>query len=158
MSRGGAGARGGVWRRVAAGAALAVLAVACDQTGSAITRIDEAEAEILELTATIAEAVSLETNAEPELGRRRECSLPTHDDGATNALSLRGALPDVDDPIGRASAILVEAGYQLIDSEEELGEGVFGRRDGIRITVVVDAAVDQLAIDAGTGCRPLPRG
>lgn len=138
-------------------AVLALALAGCGQTGAATTRVDQAEAEVVAIVTAIVEAVSLETDEVPEFGRRQPCNLPTQDNGAVSALSLRGALPGIDDPVGRASAVLVAAGYELVDSEEELGEGVFGRRDGIRITVVVDSGVDQLAVDASTGCRALPR-
>lgn len=141
-----------------AGLVLALVLVACGQTGSATTRIDEAEAEVEGIIADIVESTSLDLDVDPEFGSRSSCSLPTGGEGAANALSLRGALPEVDDPIGRASAVLIAQDYELVDSEEEIGQGVFGRRDGIRITVVVDGPTDQLAIDANTGCRPPPGG
>lgn len=143
-------------RRLVVGLAAALLLAACDQTGSATTRIDGAEAEIESIVEDVVEAVSLDVDEVPTVGRRSSCQRLTQDQGAENALSLRADLPDVDDPIGRASAVLVESGYELVDSEEAIGEGVFGRRDGIRITVVVDEPTGQLAIDADTGCRPPP--
>jgi hypothetical protein len=146
----------GTARRWAALGGVALLAVACGQTGSATTRIDAAEVEVETIVEDIVESVSLQTDEEIGVGTRSSCELVTGGAGGSNTLSLRGSLPDVDDPVGRASAVLVEAGYELIDSEEELGEGVFGRRDGIRITVVVDGPTEQLAIDAATGCRPPP--
>jgi hypothetical protein len=34
---------------------------------------------------------------------------------------------------------------------------VFGRRDGIRITVALDPPTSQVSVDASTACRALPR-
>lgn len=138
---------------------LAVLLVAlavsgCGRTGEETTRIDEAEAEVLSLVDDMVEALELPVVEPPTFGRRERCELVTGVGGAASALRLRTPLPSVDDPLGRAAAVLVGGGYQLI--EGQLDEGVFGRRDGIRITVVPDPPTGELAIDAGTGCRPLP--
>jgi hypothetical protein len=145
-------------RRVVAVAGLVLLAVTgvgCGQTGSATTRIDEAEDEIVQLVEAITEAVELEVTLDRPLGSRSRCQAATGA-GASNAITRRGPVPATDEPVGRAAAILLGAGYELVDAPE-LGEGIFARRDGIRITVFVDAPTDQLAIDANTGCRALPR-
>jgi hypothetical protein len=141
------------WRSARLLVAALVLA-ACDTAGSATVRIDQAEDELERLTADIAEAVELEVTAERPLGSRSRCQLPGGREGAANSLSLRGPLPESTDPVGRAAAMLIEAGYELVDSD--LDDGVFGRRDGIRVTVMSDRPTRQLAIDANTGCRPLP--
>lgn len=133
--------------------AAVLLLVGCDATGSATTRIDEAEAEIEAVTAAIADAVGLEVTDEQPLGVRVPCELADGRTGAANSLALSGPVPDVDDPTGRSSSVLVDAGYQLVDAD--LGDGVFGRRDGIRITVVADHPTGQLRIDANTACRRL---
>jgi hypothetical protein len=136
--------------------ALALTLAGCGRTGEATTRIDQAEAEIDELVDAIVEATGLEVTQERELGARQRCQQVTGDEGASNSRSVRGPLPPGDDPVGPGAGVLVGAGYELVDSPE-LGEGVFGRRDGIRVTVFVDAPTQQLAVDANTGCRPLPR-
>lgn len=134
---------------------LVVLAtVGCGRTGDATTRIDEAEQEIEVLVGELVAITGLEPTRSTDLGGRERCQLVTGRSGAANAMSRAGPLPDVDDVLGRASAMLVEAGYDLVD-DGDLQNGVFGRRDGIRITVVVYPARDELAIDAATGCRPI---
>ena len=135
-------------------AAVVVLLVGCDATGGATTRIDEAEVEIEAVTAAIADAVGLEVTDEQPLGARVPCELADGGTGAANSLALSGPVPDVDDPTGRSSSVLVDSGYQLVDAD--LGDGVFGRRDGIRITVVADHPTGRLRIDANTACRRLP--
>lgn len=146
-----------VSRRARMLVAVAALAVAaCGQTGGETTRIDQAETEVTQILDDIAEQLQIDADEVDEFGQPNPCELVTTGTGWSNNVSLRTEVPDVDDPIGRSSAVLVDAGYQLVDSEEELGEGVFGRRDGIRITVVLDHATDELAIDAHTGCRPAP--
>jgi hypothetical protein len=141
-------------RALTYGLVAAVLLAGCSQAGSATTRIDQAEDEIELVSARIVEEVGLEVTVDRPLRSRSRCQLAGGRDGASNALSLRGPIPALDDPIGRAAATLIESGYELIDSD--IGEGVFGRRDGIRITVIVDLPTQQLAIDANTGCRPQP--
>jgi hypothetical protein len=140
---------------VVAAVLAAVVLSACGQTGGATTRIDEAEVEIEQLVEAITAAVDLEVTLDRPLGTRQRCTLPTGE-GASNSITRRGPLPDVEEPVGRAAALLLEAGYELVDAPD-LGEGVFGRRDGIRVTVFVDAPTQQLAIDANTACRALPR-
>jgi hypothetical protein len=137
---------------IAVVAAAAVLA-GCD-TGSATTTIAEAETEIEELTADIADAVGLEVSSETPLGQRSRCSLVTGAEGASNDVGLVGPQPATDDPLGRAAALLAEVGYDLVDADLD-DPAVFGRRDGIRITVVAESATDRLVIDGATGCRPL---
>ena len=136
------------------GSVLVGALTGCEQAGSATTRIDQAEVEIEELVDRIVAEIGLEVTSDVPLGSRRPCQQRGLGEGASNALSRRGPLPDIDDPVGRSAAILVEAGYELVDSD--LDAGVFGRRDGIRITVVEDAPTAELAIDANTGCRPFP--
>jgi hypothetical protein len=127
----------------------------CGRAGEETTRIDEAEVEIVEVVDAIVEAVALDVAREEQLSSRVGCELVTTGEGASNEIGRYGPMPQVDDPVARASAVLVEHGYELRDSDLE--EGVFGRRDGIRITVVADRATGELAIDANTGCRPLPQ-
>ncbi len=134
--------------------ALAVGAsTACGPTGEATTRIGAAEAEVEAVVDELIEVLELEVTDEQAFGARTPCDLPTAGEGASNTMSLRGPLPEVDDPLGRVSAVLDRDGYELVDGELE--EGVFGRRDGIFITVALDAPTDQLLLDASTGCRPV---
>jgi hypothetical protein len=133
---------------------LALAVVGCGQTGEATTRIDEAEAEIEALTAEIVELMELEVTVDRPLGRRERCELVTGAPGASNRLSVRGPIPDVDDPLGRAGAVLSRNGYELIGGDRP--DEVFGRRDGIRITAAIDPPTGQVSIDAVTACRALP--
>ena len=134
---------------------LAAALAGCDRTGEATTRIDEAEEEIVALTDEIIDLMELEVTVEEPLGRRGRCELVTGNPGATNRLSARGPIPDVDDPLGRAAAVLSRNGYELIDGDRP--DEVFGRRDGIRITVAIDPPTSQVSVDASTACRALPR-
>ncbi len=139
------------WRVARLPLAAGVLA-SCGTTGGATIRIDQGEDELERLSAAIAEAVELDVTAERPLGYRTRCELPGGRNGAANSLSLWGPVPEVTDPVGRSAAVLVDAGYELVDSD--LREGVFARRDGMRVTVMIDRPTRQLAIDAHTGCRP----
>ncbi|MFW5934148.1 MAG: hypothetical protein ACOCT8_05410 [Actinomycetota bacterium] len=136
------------------GALALVLALAgCGRTGEATIHYDEGRAELEGLLDDLEEAMELEVLNHRPFGPPEPCDLPTADDGATSSSSVQARIPAVDDPIARASAVLVDAGYDLTD--EGLDEGVFARRAGMRITVEVDRAVEQLLIDASTGCRPV---
>lgn len=142
-------------RQGVAAASLACLLVACGQVGGATTRIDAAEEEVERIVDAITDEIGLQVTFAQPLGSRARCELATGE-GASNTLARRGPLEGTVDAIDRAASILVDRGYELVASPD-LGEGVFGRRDGIRITVFVDVPTRQLAIDAATGCRPLPR-
>lgn len=141
-------------RTVLLGALALVLVLAgCGRTGEATIHYDEGRAELEGLLVDLEEALELEVIDRSGFPPPEPCDLPTADDGATSSSSVQARIPEVDDPIERASAVLVEAGYDLTD--EGLDEGVFARRAGMRITVEVDRAVEQLLINASTGCRPL---
>lgn len=131
-----------------------VLLAACSRLGEETIRIDEAEEEIVRLTDEIVAAIDLEVTSARTLGPRERCELVTTDTGAANRVGFRGPIPAGVPVLERAAAILTDAGYQLVpgDSEDEL----FGRRDGLRITVLVDRPASQVAIDGNTACRPLP--
>ena len=145
-------------RRGTAGALVLVVLLAgsaCARVGEATIRIDQAEEEIVRLTDEIAAAVELEVTSASPLGPRDRCELVTTGQGASNRVSLRGPIPDGVPVLERGAAILTEAGYQLVPGESE--DEVFGRRDGLRITVVLDRPAGQVAIDGNTACRPLER-
>ena len=145
---------GGCARSVVVAGLLSLIISGCGQIGSATTRIDAGEAELEALVAEVVEAVSLEVTTERPFGSRSGCTLVNNAPGASNRLSLGGPLPEIDDVLGRSTAVLAAAGYEIIEGNRS-GE-VFGRRDGLRITVVEDGPTGQLAIDAATGCRALP--
>ncbi len=132
-----------------------VLLSACARGGEATIRIDQAEDEIVRLTDEIAAAVGLEVTSASPLGPRERCELVTTGQGASNRVSLRGPIPDGVPVLERSAAILTDAGYQLVPGESE--DDLFGRRDGLRITVVLDRPTGEVAIDGNTACRPLGR-
>lgn len=133
---------------------LLVLLSACSRLGEATIRIDEAEAEIVRLTDEIVDATDLEVTSARTLGPREGCELVTPGEGAANRVSFRGPIPEGVPVLERAAAILTEAGYQLVPSGDD---EVFGRRDGLRITVLIDRPAGEVAIDGNTACRPLER-
>lgn len=141
--------------RVAALTLVLVLLSACARFGEATIRIDQAEDEIVRLTDEIAATVELEVTSASPLGRRDRCELVTTGQGASNRVSLRGPIPDGVPVLERSAAILTDAGYQLVPGESE--DELFGRRDGLRITVVLDRPAGEVAIDGNTACRPLER-
>lgn len=143
--------RAATWLGVAV---LLVLASACSRLGEATIRIDEAEGEIVRLTDEIVAASDLEVTSARTLGPRERCELVTPGEGAANRVSFRGPIPDGVPVLERAAAILTEAGYQLVPSGDD---EVFGRRDGLRITVLLDRPAGEVAIDGNTACRPLER-
>ncbi|MFP4149294.1 MAG: hypothetical protein ACLFUG_08445 [Nitriliruptoraceae bacterium] len=134
--------------------ALVLVLVGCSRFGEATIRIDEAEAELAGLVDEVVAITGLEVTSEEPFGARERCELVTTGTGASSRSSVRGPVPDTPDVLERAAAVLTEAGYVLVPSEEP--EEVFGRRDGLRLTVAIDRGTDELAIDANTACRPLP--
>lgn len=142
-------------RTVALLLALTALLGGCGRFGEATTRIDEAEAELAGLLDEVVVATGLEVTTEEPFGERTRCELVTTEVGAANRAAVRGPVPDTPDVLERAAAVLTDAGYVLVPGEDP--DVVFGRRDGLRLTVAIDRGTDQLAIDANTACRPFPR-
>jgi hypothetical protein len=136
-------------------ALLLVSPAACSRLGEATIRIDEAEQEIVRLADEIIASTGLEVTSAQPLGRREPCELVTTGSGASNRVSFRGPIPDGVPVLERAAAILTDAGYQLVPGESE--DELFGRRDGLRITVVMDRPAGEVAIDGNTACRALER-
>ncbi|MFO7960820.1 MAG: hypothetical protein R6U94_07735 [Nitriliruptoraceae bacterium] len=134
---------------------LLVPLAACSRLGEETIRIDEAEQEIVRLTDEIVAAIDLEVTSARTLGRRERCQLVTTDTGAANRVAFRGPIPEAVPVLERAAAILSDAGYQLVPSGRE--DELFGRRDGLRITVLIDRPAGEVAIDGNTACRPLER-
>ncbi len=145
--------RGGVLLAVAL--VLAIALAGCSRFGEATIRIDEAEEEIVALTDELIEVIGLEVTSATPLGQRQPCELVTASDGAANRLSVRGPIPEDVDVLDAAAAVLSAANYELVPGDRP--DEVFARRDGIRITVALDRATDEVAIDANTACRALPR-
>lgn len=137
---------------LAAGLFGGVLA-GCGATGTETIRIDRGERIVDRTVRAIADEVDLDVQAEVELGSRQRCDLPGGEGGESNTVSLQGPLPDVDDPLGQSAAVLVEEGFDLV-ADSGGPDLIYGRRDGMRITV--DQGGGRLAIDGATGCRPLP--
>jgi hypothetical protein len=136
-------------------ALLVVSLAACSRLGEATIRIAEAEQEIVRLADEIVASTGLEVTSARPLGRREPCELVTTDTGAANRVSFRGPIPEGVPVLERAAAILTDAGYQLVPGETE--DELFGRRDGLRITVVMDRPAGEVAVDGNTACRPLER-
>ena len=132
---------------------LALLAAGCGRTGEATVRFEQGRAELEQLLDELVTASGLDVVDREPFSTPQTCELPTAADGAVSSASLRARVPEDVDVPAQASAVLVEAGYELTD--EGLREGVFARRAGMRITVEVDRAVDLVLIDASTGCRPV---
>ncbi len=136
--------------------AVVLLAAACGQMGSSTTRIDAAEAEVDTLIAEVVEVLNVEVVDERPFGVRDRCEQPGLGPGLSNTRALRATMPEADDAVQRVSAVLTGAGYGI--DRADRGEGVFARRDGIRIAVLFDPVRDRTEIDANTGCRAAPVG
>jgi hypothetical protein len=134
---------------------LVLVLLGCSRFGEATIRIDQAEAELAGLVEEVVAAIDLEVTQTSPFGARSRCQLVTTETGATNRASVRGPVPEIPDLLERAAAVLTDAGYVLVPGEQP--EEVFGRRDGLRITVAIDRGTGEVAIDANTDCRPLPR-
>jgi hypothetical protein len=134
---------------------LVLVLFGCSRFGEATIRIDQAEAELAGLVEEVVAAIDLEVTTASPFGARSRCQLVTTETGAANRASVRGPVPETTDLLERAAAVLTDAGYVLVPGEQP--EEVFGRRDGLRLTVAIDRGTSEVAIDANTDCRPLPR-
>lgn len=141
------------WRVV--GAVMAVLSLpamhACNGSGSTID-IADAEEEIAAAVEAVADGLGLEQRRERPLGDRTRCEWVAGQPGASNSVGVSGVPTYDGDPLDRGAQLIVEAGFELVDSG--LPDTVFGRREGMRLTVVLGPDGD-VAVDGATDCRPL---
>lgn len=140
------------WRLL--GAVMAVLSLpglhACNGSGSTLD-IADAEEEIAEVVDTVAEGLGLEQRQERPLGDRTRCEWVAGQPGASNTVGVSGVPTYDGDPLDRGAQLIVEAGFRLVDSG--LPDTVFGRREGMRLTVVLGPD-GEVAVDGATDCRP----
>jgi hypothetical protein len=134
-------------------AALALTAgiVACEGPGETPS-IAAAEQEIETAVDAVADGLGLEPRTDQPLRSRSRCELPGGTVGASNTVGARGTPMATDDPLDRGAQLILESGFELVDSG--LDDTVFGRREGMRLTVVL-APNGDVAVDAATGCKPL---
>lgn len=139
-------------------ALLGLLLAACGSIGATTTRIDAAEAEVDALLAELVATLDLDVLGEQPFGRRAACEQPGLGPGFSNTRSLRATLPAAEASVAtqQAAAVLTAAGYTVTDADR--GDGVFARRDGIRITLLLDPTRATTELDANTGCRAAPAG
>jgi hypothetical protein len=143
------------WRLPArvVGALLAVLALpACEGPGST-TDIAEAEVEVADAVAAVADGLGLEQRRERPLGTRSRCEWVAGQPGASNTVAVVGVPTVAGDPLDRGAQLIVEAGFELVDAG--LPDTVYGRREGMRVTVVLGPG-GEVAVDGATDCKPLP--
>jgi hypothetical protein len=137
------------------GALVAVLVLpACEGAGST-TDIAKAEVEIAEAVEAATDGLGLEQRRERPLGTRTRCEWVAGQPGASNTVAIVG-VPTVDgDPLDRGAQLIDEAGFELVDAG--LPDTVFGRREGMRLTVVLSPS-GEVSVDGATGCKPLSSG
>jgi hypothetical protein len=144
----------GVSARVTVAVASLVLplaAVACEGPGETPS-IAAAEQEVEAAVDAVADGLGLEPRTDQPLRSRSRCELPGGVAGASNTVGARGTPTATDDPLDRGAQLILESGFELVDSG--LDDTVFGRREGMRLTVVL-APNGDVAVDAATGCKPL---
>jgi hypothetical protein len=138
------------WRLV--GAVVALLALpACGGSGGTVD-IAEAEDEIVQGVGAVADGLGLEQRRERPLGTRSRCEWVAGQPGASNTVGVVGVPTVAGDPLDRGAQLILEAGFELVDAG--LPDTVFGRREGMRLTVVVGPG-GEVAVDGATDCRPL---
>lgn len=128
-----------------------VAGAGCDGSGGTLT-VAAAEDEIETAVTAVADGLGLEDRRERPLRSRVRCEVVTGDVGARNAMTIEGSYPGSDDPLARGARMIAEAGFELVDSG--LDDTVYGRREGMRVTVVV-SPTGRVSVDGATGCRPL---
>jgi hypothetical protein len=125
---------------------------ACNGSGST-TDIAEAEEEIVAAVGAVADGLALEQRRERPLGDRTRCEWVAGQPGASNTVGVTGVPTYDGDPLDRGAQLIVEAGFELVDSG--LPDTVYGRREGMRLTVVLGPD-GEVAVDGATDCKPLP--
>jgi hypothetical protein len=140
------------WRWRLLGGFVAVIALpACDGPGST-TDIAAAEAEIAAAVDAVADGLGLEPRREQLLGTRSRCEWVADQPGASNTIGVVGVPTVEDDPLDRGAQLILEAGFELVDAG--LPDTVFGRREGMRLTVVLGPG-GEVFVDGATGCKPM---
>jgi hypothetical protein len=143
------------WQRVLrlVGALVALAALpACEGPGST-TDIAEAEAEIVAAVEAVADGLGLDQRRERPLGTRSRCTWVAGRPGARNSVAIVGVPTISGDPLDRGAQLILEAGFELVDSG--VPDTVFGRREGMRLTVV-RGPDGEVSVDGATDCKPLP--
>jgi hypothetical protein len=131
--------------------ALAMALTACDGPGETPS-IATAEEQIAAAVDGVADGLGLDPRADQPLRSRSRCELPGGAVGASNTVGARGTPTATDDPLDRGAELILAAGFELVDSG--LDDTVYGRRQGMRLTVVL-APTGDVAVDGATGCKPV---
>lgn len=133
--------------------ALSVVAAGCG-VGTGTLRIDEAEAEVVAVVASIVEEAGLAPESPVAAEPLEQCELRTGGAGLRTRVTVRAALPDGPDELAEAidAAASVLVARELIIVESGVPGTLLGQRDGMTVTVGSDGRV--LEVDALTGCRP----
>jgi hypothetical protein len=147
--------RRGQWRRPlrVVGAVVAMLALPAREGSGSTTDIAEAEAEIEAAVEAVADGLGLEPRREQPLGTRSRCEWVAGQPGASNTVAIVGVPTVEGDPLDRGAQLILEAGFELVDAG--VPDTVFGRREGMRLTVVRSPG-GEVSVDGATDCKPLP--
>lgn len=124
---------------------------ACLPFGSATVRVADAQAQLEVLVDEVVDALAFEVLSAAPFFAPRQCARVTGQDGAFSATSVTGVLTDGDFRSDQVAGLLLDAGFELQRADASVE--VFGRRDGMWVTVNFEPRRGAVTVDANTGCR-----
>jgi len=134
-------------------ALIATMVSGC-AVGTGTLRIDDAQAEIVDLATDVVLEVGLHIDLPVRTAPLEQCTLRSGGTGFRTRLDLRAPLPDGPSSMASAfdAAAAVLVAHRLVLVESGVPGTLLGQRDGITVTIGSDGRM--LEIDALTGCRP----
>ncbi|MEX2533885.1 MAG: hypothetical protein WD360_07970 [Nitriliruptoraceae bacterium] len=138
---------------VVAAVVLAGSLTACLPFGSATVRVADAQAQLEVLADEIVDALEFEVLSSAPFFVPRQCTRVTGQEGAFSAASVTGVLASGDFRSDLVAGLLLDAGFELQRADASVE--VFGRRDGMWVTVNFEPRRGAVTVDANTGCRAL---
>jgi len=116
-------------------------------------RVDEAQAELTAMVDQIVDDLGFSVQSETPFFAARECTRVTGQTGAFSAKTVSGTLVNGAFRAEAVAAVLLDNGFELQRSDTAVE--VFGRRDGMWVTVTFEPRHQRVSVDANTGCRAL---
>lgn len=139
------------WVGSAVALTLASNLVACSLIGAATVGVTDAQTQLALMVEAIVADLEVGVTSETPFFTPRACTRVTGQEGAFTAASVTGVLTDGMFRSELVAARLLEAGFELQRADATVE--VFGRRDGMWVTVNFEPRRSVVSVDANTGCR-----
>lgn len=123
----------------------------CLPFGSATVRVADAQTQLEPLMDEIVDVLAFEVTSSAPFFVPQPCTRVTGQEGAFSAASVKGVLNDGEFRAGLVAGRLLDAGFELQGADASVE--VFGRRDGMWVTVNFEPRRGAVTVDANTGCR-----